>query len=242
MRNDKPCPIEFRDVRLSATIDRPGLRGIGLRLVPGAHVEVACTSEAVASAFLGLLTGAERPTSGSVLVDGVDVDFGTPITPRSQVRVVRPDLELGGATLWETIASGRPDANALDVIEVAEAVGLADIVRSLSRGLLTPVPRQRWALSWSIRLRIAVARELLWEPRCLILPVGESAPLDEARRTVSEVLRGCARGITTLIVSCLPTGILTKKSYFLWSEDCLAMPRRGETRRLGSTGRAGAAA
>lgn len=84
-------------------------------------------------------------------------------------RFIAEDEHIFATTVRDNLAVGAADATTEQMWEVLEAVGLADLVRNLDRGLDTVLSDGAAALSGGQRRRIIVARALLTDAPTLLL-------------------------------------------------------------------------
>ncbi|MFM8641744.1 MAG: ABC transporter ATP-binding protein [Phycisphaerales bacterium] len=156
------------------------LDGVSLDVAPGSVAVLVGPSGCGKTTVLRMIAGLDRPTRGTVTVDGagagdeggpaaVAIAFQEPrLLPwRSTVRNVALPLELHGVPRRERLARAR---------EMLGLVGLADAHRKL--------PGQ---LSGGMRMRAAIARALVTRPRVLLLDEPFGA-LDEITRHVLDDL------------------------------------------------------
>ncbi|MEV0680995.1 thiol reductant ABC exporter subunit CydD [Actinosynnema sp. NPDC050436] len=168
--------------------DAPALSGFDLRIDPGDRVALVGPSGGGKSTALAVLLGEVEPTSGRVLVDGVDLRELDRAEWLRQLAWVPQRPTLFPGTVAENIALGAPGA---DVRAAARAVGLADLLDA------------RHALSSGERQRVAVARALVRDSARVLLLDEPTSRLDtRTERTVLRALR--AWGRTALVVAHRP--------------------------------------
>src|SRR3954468_8651026 len=170
MRGGEPPPmIEISDVHLtlpSAAGPVAILRGVDLVVEAGTTVSVVGPSGSGKSSLMSVIGGIERPTSGRVVVDGVDFagldEDGLALFRRDRAGILFQSFHLiPTMTALENVAlplelAGRRDA-------FAAAVGLLDEVGLGQR--TTHYPGQ---LSGGEQQRVALARALVNRPRLLL--------------------------------------------------------------------------
>jgi putative ABC transport system ATP-binding protein len=183
--------------------ERVVLRAIDLSVAPGEIVVLLGRSGSGKSTLLNLVSGIDRPTSGTVRVEGVDV-VAMSETARTRLRRRRIGFVFQFFNLIPTLTVGE---NLQLPLELNGIDGLAGQARA--RALLDEVGLADRAASFPDRLsggeqqRIAVARALVHDP-ALVLADEPTGNLDaESARQVLGLLTGLARraGRTVVIAS-----------------------------------------
>jgi len=156
---------------------RPALDKVSLHIAPREFVIVVGASGAGKSTLLRLLTREEKPTSGKIVVGGIDYDTlddrDIPLL-RRKIGVVFQDFKLlPNRTVFENVAlsleiSGHTNREIKEnVPKILELVGLRSKGKSF--------PHQ---LSGGERQRVAIARAMVRQPKILIAdePTGNLDP------------------------------------------------------------------
>src|SRR5207302_7603425 len=113
-------------------------------------------------------------TTGSVLVDGVDVRDWALVDLRGAIGVIAQDPFLFSTTVRENIAFGRPELSDEDVERVARLAQAHEFIEQLPQGYQTVIGERRITLPGGQRQRGAIAPALALAPR-LPNPVTETA-------------------------------------------------------------------
>jgi ATP-binding cassette subfamily C protein CydD len=192
-------PREIRFESVTVEYDRTtALRDVSLTIHAGERIAVIGPSGAGKSTLLGLLLGFVTPTSGRILVDGVDLATLDLDAWRRQVAWVPQRPHLFAASLAENIRLGVPDAPLTAVQATVRAAALDDVVAALPDGLDTVLGERGHGLSSGERQRVALARAflrvqasgnspivLLDEPTARLDGASEAAVLAATRRLVA---------------------------------------------------------
>ncbi len=177
--------ITFENVGFGYDPAHQVLAGVNLEIAPGESVAFVGPTGAGKSTLAKLANRFYDPTTGRVLIDGVDLRDVTLSSLRRQIGVVPQEPFLFAGTIRSNVRFGRPDASDDDVAEALAVVGLADLVARLPEGVDTPVHERGQTLSAGERQLLALARAFLARPRVLILDEATSS-LDLASETVVE--------------------------------------------------------
>ena len=179
---------------------RPALDGITLSVEPGEIVALVGPSGSGKTTLANLLPRFVQPTSGRVLLDGVDVSGWDLRSLRRQFALVSQDVVMFNDTLAANIALGaeRDDAKLARCID---ASNLREVVAGLPQGMETVVGHNAVALSGGQRQRLAIARALYKDAPILILDEATSALDTASERQVQEALQRLMAGRTTLIIA-----------------------------------------
>ena len=142
-----------------------------------------------------------RPTSGRILLDGVDMQDLDLRTVRRSVSVVPQESVLFEGTIRENIAYGLDDVSDEQLRAALRDANAAEFVDRLPDGWDTVVGERGARLSGGQRQRLAIARALVRDPRILLLDEATSALDPESEELVKEALNRLMRGRTTLVVA-----------------------------------------
>ncbi len=194
--------IELRDVHFGYQGQRTeALRGISLSIAPGETIALVGQTGAGKSTLVKLVARFYDVTSGSVLVDGLDVrDYDLP-GYRQQLGVVPQEPYLFAGTVRDAIAYGRPAATDAEVEAAARGVGAIEMISRLPGGFGHEVSERGRNLAAGQRQLIALARAYLVDPAILLLDEATAALDMAAEAAVSRATEELAARRTTLVVA-----------------------------------------
>lgn len=197
--------IEFRDVTFAyegSSEGREALRDVSFRVEPGQTVAIVGQTGSGKSTITRLVNRIYDVTSGSILIDGVDVRNWNLASLRSQVSVIEQDVFLFSRSVAENIGFGLgPIATRENIIEAAKAAQAHEFIMGFQDGYETVIGERGVTLSGGQRQRLAIARALLTDPRILVLDDStsaiDSATEDQIQKAINKVLEGR----TTLMIT-----------------------------------------
>ena len=194
--------IDFRDVSFTYPgQDQPALRNVSLSIKPGERVAILGRIGSGKSTLEKLILGLYRPTSGAVLIDGIDQRQLDPAEFRRQIGYVQQDVMLFYGTLRDNITMGSPLADDPAVVRAAELAGIIGIVNAHPQGFDMLIGERGESLSGGQRQGVAIARAVINDPPILLLDEPTSAMDHSSEEDVKRRLTEFARGKTMIIIS-----------------------------------------
>ncbi len=141
------------------------------------------------------------PTTGRVLLDGIDVrDVGETDLRRAIAMVTQENFLFSGSVA-DNIGLGRPAAARDEIVAAARAIGADDFIRALPDGYDTDVHQKGARLSAGQRQLVAFARAFLADPAVLILDEATSSLDIPSERLVQRALRTLLADRTAVIIA-----------------------------------------
>jgi simple sugar transport system ATP-binding protein len=185
------------------------LRGVNLELHAGEIVGLVGDNGAGKSTLVNIIAGALPPTSGSVLVDGREVSFRTPIDARKAgIETVYQDLALApDLSIWGNMFLGREQV----VAGPLGRLGWLDRKTMMERSAedleatkirIPSVTARVGRLSGGQRQAVAVGRAVAWGSRVVLMDEPTAALGVEQQAKVSELIQTVAsHQLAVLLIS-----------------------------------------
>ena len=155
------------------------LDSVSLEAPPGSIVALVGASGAGKSTIARLIERFYDPTSGALLLDGVDFRELELRWLRRQIGFVEQEPTLFDRSIAENVRYGAPEADDAQVQRAIELANAAEFISELPEGLETNPGERGVRLSGGQKQRIAIARAVLKQPALLLLDEATSA-LDSA--------------------------------------------------------------
>ncbi|MFP5075085.1 ABC transporter ATP-binding protein [Neisseria sp. WLZKY-1] len=198
--------IKFDHVDFSYEAGKPLLNGFNLTIKPGEKVGLIGRSGAGKSTIVNLLLRFYEPQSGTISIDGQNVNDVTQESLRAQIGLVTQDTSLLHRSVRDNIVYGRPDATDEEMVAAAELAEAAGFIPNLSdakgrRGYDAHVGERGVKLSGGQRQRIAIARVMLKDAPILLLDEATSALDSEVEAAIQESLDKMMDGKTVIAIA-----------------------------------------
>ncbi|HOS57639.1 MAG TPA: ABC transporter transmembrane domain-containing protein [Bacteroidales bacterium] len=192
--------IVFKDVDFSYS-DIPVLKKININIEKGELVALVGESGAGKSTLADLLLRFYDVTSGSIMIDGIDIRDYVIDDLRSLYSVVTQDVILFNDTIFSNIAFGLKDVSESAVHEAAKMANAYDFIMQLPDKFMTVIGDRGLTLSGGQRQRISIARAILRNADILVLDEATSAMDTESEKLVQEALDNVMKNRTSIVIA-----------------------------------------
>ncbi|QCX27201.1 ABC transporter ATP-binding protein [Nocardioides jishulii] len=196
-----PMDVRFEDVSFAYPGGPLVLRDVDLEFRAGTRVAIVGETGSGKSTFAKLLTRLMDPTTGRVLLDGVDVREVAHSSLRRGVVLVPQEGFLFDDTIAANVRYGRLEATEEEIVRAAEELGLADWLAGLPSGVRTMVGQRGESLSAGERQLVALLRAHLADPDLLVLDEATSAVDPELEVRIGRALERLMTGRTSVTIA-----------------------------------------
>ncbi|MGB2643813.1 MAG: ABC transporter ATP-binding protein [Candidatus Acidiferrum sp.] len=193
--------VVMHDVSFSYDSGKEVLHEVGFESQPGTVTALVGPSGAGKSTMIGLISAFYVPSSGQVLVDGVDLSTVKLNSYRTQLGVVLQETFLFDGTIRENVAFARPGATEEEILAACRIARVDEFAESFEKKYDTLVGERGVKLSGGQKQRVSIARAILADPRILILDEATSSLDSESEALIQEGLRYLMRGRTTFVIA-----------------------------------------
>jgi len=194
--------IEFRDVTFQYPgSDRPALKGINLVVEVGHNVAIVGPNGSGKTTLVNLIPRFYDPSSGGVLIDGVDIRDLRLRSLREQIAMVTQDVVTFNDTIAANIGFGRPGASREEIIEAAKRAFAHEFIEPLPNGYDTVLGEHGAGLSGGQLQRIVIARAILKDPAILIFDEATSQIDAESEAKIHQAIEEIMHDRTSFIIA-----------------------------------------
>ena len=193
--------VEMQDVSFAYDTRKEVLHEVSFRSDPGTVTALVGPSGAGKSTIIGLIAAFYVPSSGRVLVDGIDLATVKLDSYRTQLGVVLQETFLFDGTIRENVAFARPNATEEEILAACQIARVDEFAESFENKYDTVVGERGVKLSGGQKQRVSIARAILADPRILILDEATSSLDSESEALIQEGLRYLMRGRTTFVIA-----------------------------------------
>ena len=213
--NDKPNAVAlnvnlgdiiFNSVNFSYNTNEAVFENLDLQIPAGEKVGIVGRSGAGKSSLVSLLLRFYDIQSGSITIDGHNIEGVRQESLRSNIAMVTQDTSLLHRSVRENIMFGRPEATEEEMVVAAQKAQAHDFILSLRdnvgrRGYDAHVGERGVTLSGGQRQRIAIARVLLKDAPILVLDEATSALDSEVEAAIQLSLYQLMEGKTVIAIA-----------------------------------------
>ncbi|ESZ93817.1 hypothetical protein SBOR_5812 [Sclerotinia borealis F-4128] len=198
--------IEFRNVDLAykSRADTPIFTNLNFTVKAGETVALVGKSGAGKTSTISLIERFYDPTSGAILLDGIDIRTVPVSQHRARLSLVAQDPDLfSGSVAFNVGLGARPGHTATleEIIHACKAVGIHDFVNGLPDGYETQCGVNGSQLSGGQKQRVAIARAYIRDPEILLLDEATSALDSHSEAQIQEAISAVSRKRTTIMIA-----------------------------------------
>ena len=177
------------------------LEHFNLHVPAGMNVAIVGETGAGKSTLVNLMGRFFEPTSGRILIDGVDYRERSQLWLHSQIGYVLQNPHLFSGTVRENIRYGRLSATDAEIEEAARSVSADQVVMKLEKGYESDVGESGGKLSTGEKQLISFARAILADPAIFVLDEATSSIDTQTEQLIQQATGKLLKGHTSFIIA-----------------------------------------
>jgi ATP-binding cassette subfamily B protein len=193
--------IELKNVSFAYDGAHPVLRHINMSARHGETIAIVGPTGGGKSTLVNLICRLYEPTSGQVLIDGVDYRERSLHWLQSNLGVVLQNAHVFGSSILENIRYGRLDATDEEVTEAAKLAGAHGFILQLDKGYASNVGEGGSRLSAGQKQLVSLARAILANPQILVMDEATSSIDTETERHIQQGLAQVLAGRIAFVIA-----------------------------------------
>lgn len=193
--------IAFHGVCFSYPDRSQVLSDVDIVIAKGEIVGIVGPSGSGKTTIADLLLRLFKPTSGTITIDGKDVQSVRLDTWRRSIGYLSQDIFLTNDAVCNNISFYDESVSETDVIKAAKMAYIHDFITQLPNGYDTVIGERGIELSAGERQRVAIARVFARQPQVLILDEATSALDNESEQAVQMIIEKFRKEITVVMIA-----------------------------------------
>ncbi len=193
--------IKFDQVRFSYIPGEEVLKGISFNVEKGQTIAIVGATGAGKSTIINLINRFYEIDSGTITVDGINVENFDISSLRHQIAVVLQDVFLFSDSILNNITLKNEAISLEEVQEAAKKIGIHDFIMSLPDNYHYNVKERGSMLSSGQRQLIAFLRAYVSNPSILILDEATSSVDSYAEQMIQYATDQLTEGRTSIVIA-----------------------------------------
>ena len=193
--------IELRNVGFAYDSGPPVLSDIDLTVEADETIAIVGPTGGGKSTLVNLICRFYEPTTGQVLIDGIDYRKRSLHWLQSSLGMVLQNAHVFSGPILENIRYGRPDAPDDEVVIAARIAGAHDFITAMPDGYRTEVGEGGSRLSAGQKQLVSFARAILADPQILVMDEATSSVDTETEMHIQDGLRRVLMGRISFVIA-----------------------------------------
>ena len=194
--------INFNNVSFSYGDKKNSLKNINLTIKEGERLALVGSTGSGKTTLVNLLTRFYNPTSGKILIDGVEINNFELESFRSNFSFVDQHVRLFNDTISGNIAFGQKDHMPNEaIINAAKISNSIEFIEKLEDKFDSEIGEDGVTLSGGQRQRLSIARAIAKDSPILILDEATSALDSATEKLVQSAINKMQQGRTTIVIA-----------------------------------------
>lgn len=177
------------------------LEHFNLHVPAGMNVAIVGETGAGKSTLVNLAGRFFEPTSGRILIDGVDYRERSQLWLHSQIGYVLQNPHLFSGAVRENIRYGRLDATDEEIVQAAKSVSADIVAEKLEKGYDSDVGESGGRLSTGEKQLISFARAILADPAIFVLDEATSSIDTGTEQLIQKATKKLLKGHTSFVIA-----------------------------------------
>ena len=199
--NETVESIELKNLSFSYDPAKPVLNGIDLTVNRGETIAIVGPTGGGKSTLVNIICRFYEPTSGQVLINGLDYRLRKLHWLHSNIGMVLQNAHVFSGSLKENIRYGRLDASDEEVIEAAKIAGAHEFIMAFPDGYDTEAGESGGLLSAGQKQLVSFARAVLADPQILVMDEATSSVDTETELRIQEAMQRVLAGRVAFIIA-----------------------------------------
>lgn len=193
--------ITFENVSFSYTPNEKIIKNLSFDVKKGEKIAIVGETGAGKTTIVKLLMRFYDINSGSIKIDGIDIEEYDKDSLRSHIGMVLQDSWLFSDTISNNIRYGNLDASDDEIIDAASQVYADDFVRRLSDGYESELNEDTDNISHGQKQLLTIARTILSQKEVLILDEATSSVDTRTEKLIQKAMDRLMEGKTSFIIA-----------------------------------------
>lgn len=193
--------VVFNDVSFSYTQEKKLIENFNLKVIPGQKIAIVGPTGCGKTTLINLLMRFYDVDSGSIVVDGVNINDMPREALRGSFGMVLQETWLKSGTVKENLKMGKPDATDEEMIEKAKLTRAHSFIKRLPEGYDTLMGESGGSLSEGQKQLLCITRVMLMDPPMLILDEATSSIDTRTEMKIQQAFDILMKGKTAFVVA-----------------------------------------